>query len=95
MPLSSEDKSYLWDLKEAATDIIEFTKGKNYETFTRDKIIRFAVERQLLVVGEVSKQLSAEFKNSQPGILWQSVILSYVTLNRLTLVGEFANSNRH
>ena len=74
MLLSIEDKSYLWDLKGAATDFIEFTKGKNYEAFSKDKIIRFAVERQLLVIGEVSKRLSAEFKSSQPAIQWQSMI---------------------
>jgi uncharacterized protein with HEPN domain len=55
MPLSVEDKSYLWELKDAAADIVDFTRGKNYESFSIEKITRFAVERQLLVVGEVVK----------------------------------------
>lgn len=74
MLLSVEDKSYLWDLKSATNDIVSFTRGKNYEFYLKDKMTRFAVERQLLVVGEVAKRLSVEFKNSQPAVQWQAMI---------------------
>jgi len=74
MPLSVEDKSFLWELKDAAADIVDFTRGKNYESFSREKLTRFAVERQLLVVGEVVKRLSDDFKASKPEIQWQAMI---------------------
>ena len=74
MSLSVEDKSYLWELKDATADIVDFTKGKDYESFSREKITRFAVERQLLVVGEVVKRLSDDFKESKPKIQWQAMI---------------------
>ncbi len=56
MLLSVEDKGYLWDLRAAANDIADFTRGKNYESYTQDKVTRFAVERQLLVLGEIAKR---------------------------------------
>lgn len=74
MPLSVEDKSHLWDLKQAALDIVEFTRGKNYDLFVKDKLTRFAIERQLLVIGEVAKRLSQEFKESQSDVQWTAMI---------------------
>ena len=74
MQLRVEDKAYLWDLKVAANDIVDFTRGKNYESYLGDKVTRFAVERQLLVLGEVVKRLSTDFKASQPTIQWNAMI---------------------
>ncbi len=74
MQLSVEDKAYLWDLKVAANDIVDFTRGRNYESYLSDKVTRYAVERQLLVVGEVVKRLSTDFKDSQPTIHWYAMI---------------------
>jgi len=55
MQYSIEDKAYLWDIVDACEDILQFTKCISFEQFESDKIRRFAVERQLLVIGEASK----------------------------------------
>jgi uncharacterized protein with HEPN domain len=43
------DRAFLWDMLEAAKDILNFAEGISAETFAADKKVRFAVERQLLV----------------------------------------------
>jgi uncharacterized protein with HEPN domain len=58
MQPSIEDKAYLWDILDACNDIIGFLAGKSLNEFSNEKIIRFAIERQLLVIGEASKKLS-------------------------------------
>jgi len=68
------DNSYLWDIYDAAKDINEFVKNRNFEEFKSSKILRFAVERQLLVIGEAAKHISNNFKKKHPEISWNSMI---------------------
>jgi uncharacterized protein with HEPN domain len=62
MPLSEVDKGYLWDMKEACEDILQFTEGISFNEFEQNKLIRFAVERQLLVIGEAANHVSTYCK---------------------------------
>ena len=41
------DLAYLWDMRAAATDVVEFIYGRTYEQFCSDKMLRFAVERRI------------------------------------------------
>jgi len=74
MQLSIEDKSYLWDILDACKDIISFLDKKSFEEFDKEKIIRFAVERQLMVIGEASKKLSEDARNQLHDIPWKKMI---------------------
>ena len=48
----NRDAAYLWDILQAARDILGFISGLTFEQFAEDKRTRFAVERQLLAIGE-------------------------------------------
>lgn len=74
MLLSIKDKSYLWDIAEACKDIIQFTENINYDDFCSNKMIRFAVERQILVVGEAANHISVLFRTENEGIPWLKII---------------------
>jgi uncharacterized protein with HEPN domain len=74
MHLSDKDKSYLWDIAQACKEILEFIEGVSYHQFCETKMIRYAVERQLIVIGEAANHLSNEFKNSEPDTPWEKVI---------------------
>lgn len=74
MPLSRKDASYLWDIVHAAKDIVEFTADTNIERFSQDKMCRYAVERQIAVLGEAAKRLSASFKEEHPDIPWEAIV---------------------
>ncbi|MCD4846575.1 MAG: DUF86 domain-containing protein [Candidatus Aegiribacteria sp.] len=46
--------------------------GIDLHRFEADKMLRYAVERQLLVIGEAAKRLSEDFKKKRlqfPGML--------------------------
>lgn len=68
------DKAYLWDMLQAARDILAFTKTINLQTFTEDRRTRFAVERQLLVIGEAASHVSETFKEQHPDVPWAGII---------------------
>lgn len=68
------DKGYVWDIVTACEDILQFIDAKTLETFTEDKMCRFAVERQLLVIGEASKKLSEDFKSQHEDIPWRQIV---------------------
>ncbi len=68
------DKAYLWDMLQAARDILEFTKKIDLPAFTEDRRTRFAVERQLLVIGEAASHISDTFKKQHPEIPWAGIV---------------------
>ena len=74
MPPSEKDLAYLWDMLEAAKDIYTFTKDHSFEDFTADKKTRFAVERQLLVIGEAANHVSMTFQEEYPEIPWNKIV---------------------
>ena len=70
MPLDKRELSYLWDMQNAAKEINEFMGGVKFAKFEKDKVLRYATERLLLVVGEASNHLSPQFRNKHPEIPW-------------------------
>ncbi len=68
------DVAYLWDMREAAQEVLEFIRGVNYSRFASDKILRYAVERQIHVIGEAAKRVSSAFRDSHPEIPWKGII---------------------
>jgi uncharacterized protein with HEPN domain len=74
MPPEDRDLALLWDMREAARDISEFIKGLEYIHFASNKMLRYAVERQILVLGEAAKRVSDHFKQAHPEIPWSGII---------------------
>jgi uncharacterized protein with HEPN domain len=69
-----KDKALLWDMKTASDDIQGFINGLSYESFVNDKKTRYAVERQLLVIGEAANHVSEELKYENSQIPWKRII---------------------
>ena len=53
-----ETKKLLFDIHRAALLVREFTLDKKYEDYTRDSMVRAAVEREFEIIGEAVKQLA-------------------------------------
>ena len=66
--------SYLWDMREAAREIVSFVQGVKFAEFEKNKILRYAVERQLLVIGESAIHLSPQFRKRHPEISWPKLV---------------------
>ncbi len=53
-----EAKKYLYDIRQAADRIVDFTSGKSFEDYQGDAMLRSAVERQFQIIGEALAQLA-------------------------------------
>jgi len=71
MQIDDQVQAYLWDICEAAREITRFVRGVNFDEFEKNKVLRYAVERQLHVIGEVAAHLSPQFRKKHPEIDWR------------------------
>jgi len=69
-----KDAGLLYDIISAAKDIEVFMEDCDFESFSSNKMLRYAVERQLLVIGEAARRLSEDFRNDISSVPWQAVI---------------------
>jgi len=58
MSMSRDPRCFLWDALRAAEAVQAFLRGKTYEAFVEDDLVRSAVERQLQIIGEALSQLA-------------------------------------
>jgi uncharacterized protein with HEPN domain len=54
-------RAYLWDVIEAANDIQRFVKGATDDDYSRNPMLKAAVERKLEIIGEALGQASRHF----------------------------------
>ncbi len=59
---------------EAIDNIFEFVNGKSFEVYTNDKILRFAIIKNLEIIGEAAYLLTKDFKNNHNSIEWSDII---------------------
>jgi uncharacterized protein with HEPN domain len=64
------DASYLLDIFDSARFTEEFVAGIDRESFVVDRMRQSAVIRELAIIGEAVKKLSAEFRAAHPEIPW-------------------------
>jgi uncharacterized protein with HEPN domain len=53
-----EVRKYLYDIQQAADLLTQFSRGKSFDDYTRDAMLRSAVERQFEIIGEALSQLA-------------------------------------
>lgn len=68
------DAALILDIVLAARDIERFVSDIDLKKFESDKMLRYAVERQLLVIGEAARHLSENFKKNVPSVPWSAII---------------------
>ncbi len=74
MQPEARDPAHLWDMLEAARGIQEVTRGMSLDQYLESKVVRLAVERELEILGEAARRVSAEFKDAHPEIPWRLII---------------------
>jgi uncharacterized protein with HEPN domain len=67
------DKDLLNDIQEAAHRIAAYIAAMPYEAFLGDTKTQDAVVRNLEIIGEATKNLSAELRAKYPDIPWRSM----------------------
>ena len=68
------DLAYLWDMREEARQIATFIKNIPYVKFVKNNMIRYAVDRSLMIIGEAANHVSDDFQKSHPDIAWRQII---------------------
>src|SRR5690349_21845429 len=69
-----EVRAYLWDIRDAAGDVAKFVRGVTFEQFEKDKVLRYAIERQLRLIGDVADHISPNYREEHPEINWSQLI---------------------
>src|SRR5213596_1989392 len=68
------DAAYMHDAVEAGQGIAKFMRDVTYERYLEDDRTRLAVERELTIIGEATKRMSAAFRQSHPEIDWPKIV---------------------
>jgi uncharacterized protein with HEPN domain len=68
------DKERRLHIIEAIDNIYEFVENKTFGIYKNDKILRFAVIKNLEIIGEAAYLLTKEFKANNPTIEWNEMI---------------------
>jgi uncharacterized protein with HEPN domain len=68
------NKGRLEHILESIDHIIDFTKGVRFEDFEKDIILRFAIIKNMEIIGEASYMLTKEFREQHPEVPWRKVI---------------------
>lgn len=56
--MQRDPRTYLWDAREAANAIADFTRGMSSEAFVKNELLVAAVERKFEIIGEALNPLA-------------------------------------
>jgi uncharacterized protein with HEPN domain len=74
MRSDERDKAYLWDMLDAALAIQEFVRGRTFEEYLSNRMMRGAVERHIEIIGEAARRLSEDTRQSHSEIPWRAIV---------------------
>ena len=76
-----DDRTRILHMRDSAREARDFIKGRAREDLEEDRLLVLAVVKALEVIGEAASKVSRNYRDEQPQIPWQSLI---VIRNRLT-----------
>lgn len=62
---------YIEHIFKAIKKILDYTKNMSYNDFDNNEIVQDAVIRNIEIIGEATKKISENFKNSYSSIPWK------------------------
>ncbi|MCX7855683.1 MAG: DUF86 domain-containing protein [Anaerolineae bacterium] len=72
--MSRDPRLYLEDICEACEKILRYTEGMGFYDFVEDERTFDAVVRNLEIVGEAARHISAEIRQRYPGVDWARIV---------------------
>jgi uncharacterized protein with HEPN domain len=64
---------YIDHILEAISSVEEFTHGLSESDFLKNRMVQAAVVRQFEIIGEATKRISKEFRNTHSNIAWDDM----------------------
>jgi len=89
MRLEAGDAALLWDMLDAATKILAFVRGKTFQDYRGDELLRAAVERKIEIIGEAASKVSEQLKQDTPNMPWRPIVAQ-----RNVLAHEYGEVNQ-
>lgn len=74
MQPEQRDAAYLWDMHQAAREVIDMTAGTTLAGFLANRVLMRATERSVEIIGEAAKRVSEDFRTAHPEISWRQII---------------------
>jgi len=71
--MQREPSVSLEDILSAAVKIEKFTRGISYDDFVDNDLISDAVIKNILVIGEATKNITIEIKKMNPEVEWRKM----------------------
>jgi uncharacterized protein with HEPN domain len=68
------DAAFLWDMLESAQSALNMVNGLEFERYAGDRRTRRAVEREIEIIGEAARCVSADFKAAHTEIPWDKIV---------------------
>ena len=68
-----DDSIYIDHIIKSIDRILDYIEGKDRELFESDLVTQDAVVRQLEIIGEATKRVSAELRSKHPDIPWSDM----------------------
>jgi len=84
MQPDERDAALLWDMLRHAREAAGFVRGRTWEHYQSDLLLRRAVERSIGIIGEAAARVSRPFRDAHPQIPWRPI-----TAQRHILVHEY------
>lgn len=79
--MQREPRVFLEDILSAAIKVKKFTKGVSYDNFLDNDLVFDAVIKNILVIGEATKNIPVEIRNMKPQIEWRKMALLNLNIN--------------
>jgi uncharacterized protein with HEPN domain len=71
--MNKNDLAYIDHILDCIRKIQRFSKGLNLKKFSEDELIQDAIIRNIEVIGEAAKKISADTKNTYYDIPWKEI----------------------
>ena len=71
--MKKDDSVYIMHILDAMNKIEKYVKGIGHGDFVKNSLLQDAVIRELEIIGEAAKKLSADFREKYPDIPWKEM----------------------
>lgn len=68
------DEARIKHILDAITEVQSYTKDIRFEDFTKNSMMKFAVIKQLEIIGEAANHISEKLKENYSEIEWREII---------------------
>jgi uncharacterized protein with HEPN domain len=69
-----DNRFFILHIRDSIREIEKFTKGVSRDKFFKSSLIQSAVIRQIEIIGEAARNLTADYKKKHSSIPWRDIV---------------------